>query len=156
MADVHSHLCDATDVVSWVRVTSLWKLLASKDGCPTDEITVNFIQESKSSFLLSVNPKIASIKTVPGSNSMVFIDITNNDNHPVVGIAINTIDPVEASLYFYKVLCFCYNDYIIFNNNSVEYPILFSISEEIGRDPLLKNIKNINVIYSFYDYKFAK
>jgi cytochrome c oxidase assembly protein subunit 11 len=152
VASVHSHLCDAIDIISWIRSFKLLTHIGI-EHTSTSELTVNFIQESKSAFYLDVLPKIASTRTIPGHNSMLFLRIENKDSHPIVGIAINAIDPAEASFYFYKVLCFCYNDYVIFNNTSVDYPILFNISKELLSDPLLKNVKTINVIYSFYDYK---
>jgi cytochrome c oxidase assembly protein subunit 11 len=85
-----------------------------------------------------------------GETALAFYKVFNRSERPVAGIAIYQIFPEEAALYFNKIQCFCFENQLLYPNESLELPVLFYLDPAINHDVNLKDAKEIFLTYHFY------
>lgn len=67
----------------------------------------------------------------------------------VEGFATYSIFPEDASLYFSKIQCFCFNQQLLNPREELQLPIYFYLEPEIADDPLLLHTQEIRILYRF-------
>ena len=85
-----------------------------------------------------------------GETALAFYRVYNRTDRPIAGIAIYQIFPDEAALYFNKIQCFCFENQLLYPNESIDLPLLFYIDPAIHHDVTLKDVKEILLTYHFY------
>lgn len=81
---------------------------------------------------------------------MSFYKVYNRSDRPIAGIAIYQIFPEEAALYFNKIQCFCFENQLLYPNESLELPLLFYLDPAIAHDNTLNDAKEIFLTYHFF------
>ena len=69
----------------------------------------------------------------------------------IVGIATYTVQPFEAGSYLNKIQCFCFEEQRLNPHEQVDLPVFFYIDPDYVNDPLLENVHNIVLSYTFYE-----
>lgn len=85
-----------------------------------------------------------------GETALSFYKVYNRANRPIAGIAIYQIYPEDAAIYFNKIQCFCFENQLLYPNESLELPLLFYLDPAINHDPSLADAKEIFLTYNFF------
>lgn len=85
-----------------------------------------------------------------GETALAFYKVYNRSDKPIAGIAIYQIFPEEVAFYFNKIQCFCFENQLLYPNESVDLPLLFYLDPAINHDPNVKDTKEITLTYHFY------
>lgn len=85
-----------------------------------------------------------------GETALSFYKVYNRSDRPIAGIAIYQIYPEEASLYFNKIQCFCFENQLLYPKESLELPLLFYLDPAILHDKAIKNDQEIFLTYHFF------
>jgi cytochrome c oxidase assembly protein subunit 11 len=89
-------------------------------------------------------------KVAIGARSVAFFEASNSSDKPVTGRAVFNVSPQEAAKYFVKIQCFCFTEQTLAPRQSVRMPVMFYVDPAIERDPVVRNISEITLSYTFY------
>tara|TARA_B110001450_G_scaffold243882_1_gene255516 strand:+ start:200 stop:781 length:582 start_codon:yes stop_codon:yes gene_type:complete len=85
-----------------------------------------------------------------GETALSFYKVFNRADRPIAGIAIYQIYPEEAALYFNKIQCFCFENQLLYPNESLDLPLLFYLDPAIAHDANLIDATEIVLTYHFF------
>lgn len=108
-------------------------------------ITVEFTSNVMPGLAWDFYPKQSSIRVHPGQIELATYIAKNVANQNVVGQAIPSVSPGQASLYFKKIECFCFQRQELKPGESKEMPLTFFVSPDLPA-----NIETITLSYAFY------
>ncbi|MEE4294688.1 MAG: cytochrome c oxidase assembly protein [Xanthomonadales bacterium] len=106
-------------------------------------ITVRFDVTVNPSLPWSVTPEIRKMEVEPGKSYRVDFQAVNRSGKAVTGQAIPSIVPWQASNYFAKMECFCFNNQTLEGNETVAMPLQFIVSPDLP-----PNINSLTLSYS--------
>ena len=89
--------------------------------------------------------KEASVQVHPGEIKLISYLAKNNGTKPVTGLAVPSVAPEVASLYFKKIACFCFNQQTLAAGETKEMPVRFFVSPDLPKD-----INTVTLSYAFY------
>lgn len=115
-----------------------------KNGANTTNIyLVHFdtltTQKNKISFEILQN----KIYICPGESTLAFFRITNLTNETIQAFSIYVVSPTEFTPFINKLQCFCYEELLLYPNETVDLPVLFRLENDLTR---LDNINKELVI----------
>ncbi len=128
----------------------------SRDGSTkviNREITVRFVANTHRDLPWTFTPLQHTIRLKIGENGLAFYKAKNFSNHSIVGMATYNVSPDAAGQYFNKVFCFCFEQQRLDANETMEMPVQFFIDPDFAKDPLLKDIAEITLSYTFFVFK---
>lgn len=109
------------------------------------EVTVQFVSQVNSSLDWEFRPLKEAVRVHPGAVQEALFVVRNNGLTPVVGKAVPSVAPNDASLYFNKTECFCFTEQLLAPGQSMELPVRFVV------DPALPGeITLLTLSYTFY------
>lgn len=111
---------------------------------------VSFMSHTEDEIPWEFQPSTANLVVNAGETALSFYKVFNKADRPIAGIAIYQIYPEEAALYFHKIQCFCFENQLLYPNESVDLPLLFYIDPAIAHDPNLSETKEIFLTYHFF------
>jgi len=111
---------------------------------------VSFLTHTQDEIPWEFEPSTPTIVVNSGESALGFYKVYNRADRPIAGIAIYQIYPEEAALYFNKIQCFCFENQLIYPNESIDLPLLFYIDPAICHDPNLADCKEIFLTYHFF------
>lgn len=82
----------------------------------------------------------------PGEIKLTSYAAKNIGKESVTGVAVPSITPEVASLYFKKIECFCFNQQTLAAGESKDMPVRFYVSPDLPKD-----IKTVTLSYVFYN-----
>ena len=152
---------------TWTLMVPLYKLVCEKWGysIKTTHSDYQEIQDTKDVFRKyrvhfggQINDNLpwtfeAETKVIQvsaGETALGFYKAYNNSDKPIVGLSIYQVDPNDASLYFNKIQCFCFENQLLQPKEYVDLPVFFYIDPLINRDPNLKEVVDLTVTYHFF------
>ena len=80
-------------------------------------------------------PEKNSLVVNAGETALSFYKVLNRSDKPVAGIAIYQIFPEDTAIYFNKIQCFCFENQLLYPNESLDLPLLFYLDPAINHDP---------------------
>ena len=86
-----------------------------------------------------------SITVHPGEIKLTSYFAKNEGTETVMGVAVPSITPEVAALYFKKIECFCFKQQALKPGESKEMPVRFYVSPDLPKD-----IKEVTLSYAFY------
>lgn len=86
-----------------------------------------------------------SMKVRPGELETALFTIENKAGHSVVGQAIPSVSPGQASLYFNKTECFCFTQQTLAGNEKMEIPVRFVVDPDLP-----EAIEVLTLSYTFF------
>lgn len=109
-------------------------------------------------FVTSVNSKLPwdfkaenrRIEVHPGALTEVWFDATNQSAGAIVGNAVPSVAPSEASLYFNKTECFCFTEQTLAAGESRRMPVRFVVDPQLP-----KGVSKLTLSYTFYANELA-
>ncbi|QRW18140.1 cytochrome oxidase assembly factor [Rhizoctonia solani] len=84
----------------------------------------------------------------PGSSSLNSAKNTSKDD--IIGIATYNVTPAKVAPYFAKVECFCFEEQKLIAGEEVDMPLLFFIDRDIVDDPLMADVDDVVLSYTFF------
>jgi cytochrome c oxidase assembly protein subunit 11 len=113
-------------------------------------VTVQFVGNVNSKLAWQFAPEAMSVRVHPGVLSEAWFDATNHADGAIVGNAVPSIAPNQASLFFNKTECFCFTEQTLNAGESRRMPVKFIIDPKIPAD-----IETLTLSYTFYNNELA-
>jgi cytochrome c oxidase assembly protein subunit 11 len=82
----------------------------------------------------------------PGELTTVMYEFRNTQNRTMAAQAIPSYAPKQATPYFNKLECFCFNQYTLAAGESKQWPVVFVIDPKLPKD-----VKTITLSYTFFE-----
>jgi cytochrome c oxidase assembly protein subunit 11 len=107
-------------------------------------ITVEFDANARGPW--EFKPAQRSVSAHPGELVTVVYDFRNPNNRTMVAQAIPSYAPMQASPYFNKLECFCFNEWKLAPGESKQWPVVFVIDPKLPKD-----VTTITLSYTFFE-----
>lgn len=122
---------------------------ASKEAAVPDQdrtITIQFLADTDPAMAWSFKPKTFSVKVHPGEITKTDFHVLNPTNRMIVGQAIPSVSPAQATPYFKKTECFCFQSQELEGGEEKDMPLIFYVDPQIP-----KSVRTITLSYQLYD-----
>lgn len=110
------------------------------------KVTVQFVAVNNENMPWHFKPSTFSISVHPGEAVITHFIARNNTPNMMVGQAVPSMVPNNATNYFHKTECFCFNRQVLAAGEEAELGLQFIVDQEIP-----KGIKTITLSYSLFD-----
>lgn len=120
------------------------KLPANTQVDTTRTITVEFDANARGPWVFK--PAQRALQVHPGEMATVMYEFQNVQNRRMAAQAIPSYAPQQASPYFNKVECFCFNQYTLDPGEKKEWPVTFVIDPKLSKD-----VTTITLSYTFFE-----
>ena len=107
-------------------------------------ITVEFDANARGPWMF--RPAKRSLQVHPGEMATVIYEFQNVQDRRMAAQAIPSYAPMQASPYFNKVECFCFNQYTLDPGEKKEWPVTFVIDPKLSKD-----VTTITLSYTFFE-----
>jgi len=107
-------------------------------------ITVEFDANSRGPW--EFKPATRSLQVHPGELTTVVYEFQNIQNRRMSAQAIPSYAPQQASAYFNKLECFCFNQYTLEAGEKKSWPVVFVIDPKLSKD-----VNTITLSYTFFE-----
>lgn len=91
-------------------------------------------------------PAVSSLKVHPGELATVMYEFQNKQTYKMAAQAIPSYAPKQASAYFNKLECFCFNQYTLEPGEKKQWPVAFVIDPKLSKD-----VNTITLSYTFFE-----
>jgi cytochrome c oxidase assembly protein subunit 11 len=122
---------------------------ANADDAVVDEerlVTVQFLADTDPDMSWDFKPNTFSMKVHPGEIHKVDFHVRNPTSYHIVGQAIPSVAPAQATPYFKKTECFCFNNQELNGGEAMDMPLIFYVDPELP-----KSVSTITLSYQLYD-----
>jgi cytochrome c oxidase assembly protein subunit 11 len=109
-------------------------------------VTVIFTGNTMPGLSWSFYPTQNSLRVHPGEIKLATYIAKNTANESVIGVAVPSVSPELASLYFKKIECFCFKQQGLKPGESKEMPLRFYVSPDLP-----SNVNTVTLSYAFYN-----
>ncbi|GAA5895539.1 Cox11p [Sporobolomyces salmoneus] len=134
-------------------VTDPSKFLKERLVARTDldkRIKVEFNADSSDSLPWTFTPQQKEVRVLPGETALAFYTAKNLSEEDIIGIATYNVTPNNIAPYFAKVECFCFEEQRILAGEEVDLPVFFFIDRDFVDDPLMKDVREVTLSYTFF------
>jgi cytochrome c oxidase assembly protein subunit 11 len=107
-------------------------------------ITIEFDANARGPW--DFKPAVSSIKVHPGELATVMYEFQNIQKYKMAAQAIPSYAPKQASAYFNKLECFCFNQYTLEAGEKKQWPVAFVIDPKLSKD-----VNTITLSYTFFE-----
>jgi cytochrome c oxidase assembly protein subunit 11 len=108
-------------------------------------VNVEFTSSVMPGLAWNFYPKQSSMKVRPGEIMMATFEAKNMTNETVVGQAVPSVSPSQATFYFKKIECFCFQRQELKAGEAKEMPLRFYVSPDLPQD-----IRTVTLSYAFF------
>ena len=108
-------------------------------------VTVQFDTNMHGSLPWGFSAKENNVRVHPGVSTEVRFTATNLTGDTLVGQAVPSIAPGQASAYFHKTECFCFTEQLLRPHESREMPVRFIVDPKMPGD-----VATVTLSYTFY------
>jgi cytochrome c oxidase assembly protein subunit 11 len=91
-------------------------------------------------------PEVGHVEVHPGELVTVNYDLVNLEARPMAGQAIPSFAPMQATRYFQKLECFCFQQQQLAAGETRRFPVVFFVDPELPRD-----VTTITLSYTFFE-----
>lgn len=113
-------------------------------------VTVEFVTGVNSKLPWDFKAENVRVSVHPGALTEVWFDATNNSSAAIVGNAVPSVAPNEASPYFNKTECFCFTEQTLQAGESRRMPVRFVVDPQLP-----KSTTTLTLSYTFYANELA-
>ncbi len=128
LVPLYDVFCDITGLNGKTRGQALY---TAKTVDKERSIKVEFMAESARGMPWVFEPVVRSMRVHPGEQYEVTFLVRNKANEAITGQAIPSVSPGEASLYFNKTECFCFEQQLLAAGETLEMPMRFFVDTQI-------------------------
>jgi len=119
-------------------------------------VIVNLLTSVHPDLSWSFRPLKKKLFIKPGEVTTIEYEVKNLDNRESTGIATFQYFPRDYGNYINKMNCFCYDAKTLKAKESYKYILVMFIDPEVTKDSKTKNVKEITIQFTFFDYKDYK
>lgn len=113
-------------------------------------IRVSFSGTTSTTMPWSFVPQQREVHVLPGETALAFYKAKNPTKRDIVGMATYSVVPEKAAPYFSKIQCFCFEEQKLSAGEEVDMPVFFFIDPDFAFDPLMRNVDDIILNYTFF------
>lgn len=113
-------------------------------------VAVEFVANVNSKLPWTFSAEKARIEIHPGALTEVWFDASNLSDAAIVGNAVPSVAPAEASPFFNKTECFCFTEQMLEAGESRRMPVRFIVDPQLP-----KTTKTLTLSYTFYANELA-
>ena len=106
--------------------------------------------------LWKFSAKEPNIRIKPGEVKTIEYIVENPSNETTFGIATFQYHPKELGNYFTKLNCFCFDKQTLKAGENNRYSLVILIDPEVTKDSKTKDIKEVIMQFTFFDYEEFK
>ena len=107
-------------------------------------ITVEFDANARGPW--DFKPALRSVQVHPGEMATVMYEFRNKQGRTMAAQAIPSYAPRQATAYFNKLECFCFNEYTLAPGETKQWPVVFVIDPKLPKD-----VTTITLSYTFFE-----
>ena len=122
------------------------KVEAYTENVSTEKLNIQFISHQPNGKKLVFKPSEFEMVVSTGKVYSTVYIATNNSDSTIIGQAVPSVSPNEASKYLKKIECFCFEEQTFEPGKVVSLPLYFAIDEKLPN-----RIKTITLSYSFFE-----
>ena len=109
-------------------------------------VTVIFTGNTMPGLGWSFHPKQTSMRVHPGEITLTSYTAKNNAVDSQLGVAVPSITPELATLYFKKIECFCFKQQTLKAGENKVMPVMFYVKPDLPAD-----VNTVTLNYAFYN-----
>jgi len=121
-----------------------------------EPISINLLTSVHPDLPWNFRPLEPKIVVKPGEVITVEYIVENLGNTETTGIATFVYFPNQFGNYISKINCFCYDAKTLKPKQKGKYTLVLLIDSEATKDSKTKNIKEVTIQFTFFDYKGYK
>ena len=121
-----------------------------------EPISINLLTSVHPDLSWNFQPVEPKIVVTPGEVITVEYVVENLGNIETTGIATFVYFPNQFGNYISKINCFCYDAQTLKPKEKSKYTLVLLIDPEATKDSKTKNIKEVTIQFTFFDYKEYK
>ena len=149
LVPVYRSICEAlgVNVLSLAERTRPGAAAAPAAGTQVDrsrKVTVEFDANARG--VWDFKPEHRSVEVHPGEMTTVMYEFRNLQPRAMAAQAIPSYAPKQASPYFDKLECFCFNEYTLQPGEVRRWPVVFVIDPRLPKD-----VSTITLSYTFFE-----
>jgi len=150
MVPLYNLICQVTGVQSVALRTSVEpdEIKQSVAVDPNRRVTVKFDTTVNPNLPWEFEARTNVIEVMPGEVMEVMFLARNRSNSAVTGQAIPSVVPWQATGFFSKLECFCFNKQTLAGGELAEMPLRFVVSPDLPA-----NIESLTLSYNFMRLK---
>ena len=114
------------------------------------EITILFDARVDPGLPWEFKPETRKMTVHIGQKSLVSFTGSNLSASETTGTAIYNVTPDKIGEYFHKTQCFCFDKQTLGPGKTAHFPVVFYIDPSILKDPLMDDVTDITLSYTFY------
>ena len=122
----------------------------------SEPILINLLTSVHPDLPWNFRPVEPKIVVKPGEVTTVEYIVENLGNAETTGIATFVYFPNQFGNYISKINCFCYDAQTLKPKEKSKYTLVLLIDPEATKDSETKNIKEVTIQFTFFDYKEYK
>ena len=119
-------------------------------------ISVNLLTSVHPNLDWSFKPIKSKITVMPGEVKTIEYVVENLSVNENTGIATFTYFPSQVGNYISKINCFCYDAQTLKANEKDKFTLVILVDPGVAKDSKTKNIKEVTIQFTFFDYKEYK
>ena len=121
-----------------------------------EPIIINLLTSVHPNLLWNFKPLESEIAVRPGEVITIEYLVENLGNNETTGIATFAYYPNQFGNYISKINCFCYDAKTLKPKQKDKYTVVFLIDPKVTKDSKTKNVKEVTIQFTFFDYKEYK
>ena len=115
-------------------------------------VTVNLLTSVHPDLSWSFKPIKPKLFIMPGEVTTIEYEVENLEDKESTGIATFQYFPRQYGVYINKINCFCYDAKTLKAKERDKYMVVMFIDPEATKDSKTKNVKEITIQFTFFDY----
>ena len=141
-------------LLSYVAINKFQK---EKDVAKALEpININLLTNVHPDLPWNFKPLEPKISVRPGEVITIEYIVENLEDNKTTGIATFAYFPNQFGNYINKINCFCYDAKTLKPKQKDKYTVVFLIDPKVTKDSETKNVKEVTIQFTFFDYKEYK
>ena len=141
-------------LLSYVIINKFQK--DKKQALALEPISINLLTSVHPDLPWNFLPAEPKILVKPGEVIAVEYIVENLGNLESTGIATFVYFPNQFGSYISKINCFCYDAKTLKPKQKGKYTFVLLIDPEVTKDSKTKNVKEVTIQFTFFDYKKYK
>ena len=121
-----------------------------------EPITINLLTNVHPDLPWNFKPLEPKISVRPGEVITIEYLVENLEDNKTTGIATFAYFPNQFGNYINKINCFCYDAKTLKPKQKDKYTVVFLIDPKVTKDSKTKNVKEVTIQFTFFDYKEYK
>ncbi len=144
MVPLYNVLCKVTGLNGKTDDTPYTAVPAAVDTTRT--ITVQFLATNNKGMNWDFKPSVHQVKIHPGEVGSLSFYVRNPSSRDMVGQAIPSVTPFDATDFLHKTECFCFTSQPLEARGEKDMPLKIIIDQELPR-----HIKKLTLSYTLFD-----